>query len=75
MAQSDDNPYGLVSFGHVSINPQHIVAVKVKLGSPTGRKEFEKIIIHTSDAKTVELPWDDGIAKELQLSTDIDEYK
>ena len=44
MAQSADNPYGLVSFGHVSINPQHIVVVKVKLGSPTGRKEFEKIM-------------------------------
>jgi hypothetical protein len=75
MAQSDDNPYGLVSFGHVSINPQHIVAVKVKLGSPTGRKEFEKIIIHTSDGKTVELPWNDKIAKELQLSTELDDYK
>jgi hypothetical protein len=49
--------------------------VKVKLGSPTGRKEFEKIIIHTSDGKTVELPWDDKMAKELQLSTEIDDYK
>ena len=75
MARSDDNPFGLVSFGQVSINPRHIVAVKVKLGSPTGRREFEKIIIHTSDGKTVELPWDDEIARELQLSTELDDYK
>ena len=47
---------------------------RVILRSLEGVREFHRITIFTDDGKSIDVGWDEEIARKLNLSTDITDY-